>query len=101
MHYFSMQRWETTGGSLANLHLTTGDIPRPSSPGDVLIEVEYVGLNFADICACLGLYSATPEGVFTPGLEFSGIVAELYDEESNPEENRAFNKVGLFVLSNR
>ncbi len=36
-----------------------------------------VGLNFADIFAVLGLYSATPKGSFTPGLEYSGVVAEV------------------------
>jgi len=36
-----------------------------------------IGLNFADIFACLGLYSATPQGDFVPGLEFSGIVVDV------------------------
>jgi alcohol dehydrogenase len=36
--------------------------------------VQAVGLNFADIFAVLGMYSATPQGAFIPGLEFSGIV---------------------------
>lgn len=41
---------------------------------DVLVEVKAIGLNFADIFAMLGIYSATPKGAFVPGLEFSGIV---------------------------
>ncbi len=44
------------------------------NPGKVRIQIKAVGLNFADIFACLGLYSATPRGSFSPGLEFSGIV---------------------------
>ncbi|MFV8784031.1 zinc-binding dehydrogenase [Microbulbifer sp. SA54] len=43
----------------------------------IRIEVKSVGLNFADIFALTGLYSATPEGSFVPGLEFSGVVVEL------------------------
>ena len=33
-----------------------------------------IGLNFADVFSCLGLYSATPRGSFIPGLEFAGVV---------------------------
>lgn len=39
--------------------------------------MQATGLNFADIFACLGLYSATPRGAFTPGLEFAGTVEEV------------------------
>ncbi len=45
--------------------------------GRVRIAVRAVGLNFADIAACLGLYSATPRGAFVPGLEFAGTVEEV------------------------
>lgn len=41
------------------------------------VAVTAVGLNFADVFACLGLYSATPAGPFVPGLEFAGIVEEV------------------------
>ena len=41
------------------------------------MRVEAVGLNFADIFACLGLYSAPPKGPFVPGLEFAGVVEAL------------------------
>lgn len=47
----------------------------PPGPGDVRVAVHAIGLNFADIFACLGLYSATPKGSFIPGLEFSGVIA--------------------------
>ncbi|MDX1803348.1 MAG: zinc-binding dehydrogenase [Alcanivorax sp.] len=40
----------------------------------VRVRVEAVGLNFADIFALTGLYSATPRGAFTPGLEFAGTI---------------------------
>jgi synaptic vesicle membrane protein VAT-1 len=46
-------------------------------PGEVRVRVHAVGLNFADVFACLGLYSATPRGPFVPGLELSGVVEAL------------------------
>jgi alcohol dehydrogenase len=48
----------------------------PPGPGQTRVRVEAIGLNFADIFACLGLYSATPRGSFIPGLEFAGVVEE-------------------------
>lgn len=62
-------------GSLRNLKLTKSDIPKPER-GKVLVAVKSVGLNYADIFAIMGLYSATPKGAFIPGLEFSGEVME-------------------------
>jgi alcohol dehydrogenase len=44
---------------------------------EVEVDVKAVGLNFADIFALAGLYSATPEGSFIPGLEYSGIVTKV------------------------
>ena len=43
----------------------------------VRVRVRAAGLNFADIFALTGLYSATPKGAFTPGLEVSGEVLEI------------------------
>jgi NADPH:quinone reductase-like Zn-dependent oxidoreductase len=58
-------------GSINDLTLQTealGDL----QPGEVTVNVKAIGLNFADIFAMQGLYSATPKGSFIPGLEFSG-----------------------------
>ena len=65
-------------GSLARLRLLEEDLPAPA-PGEVQIDVAAVGLNFADIFACLGLYSATPAGSFVPGLEAAGTVRRVGD----------------------
>lgn len=46
-------------------------------PHKIRVEVKSVGLNFADIFALTGLYSATPDGSFIPGLEFAGVVSAL------------------------
>jgi len=70
------QYWHTPkAGNIAQLALHSA---RVGTPGDdkVRVAVHAVGLNFADIFALTGLYSATPQGAFTPGLEFSGVVLE-------------------------
>lgn len=63
-------------GSLARLHRRAETLPDPG-PGEARVAVSAIGLNFADIFACQGLYSATPTGAFVPGLEFAGIVDAL------------------------
>lgn len=62
-------------GSLRNLSFRESEIPTLQK-GKVLIKVKSVGLNYADIFAIMGLYSATPQGAFIPGLEFCGEVVE-------------------------
>lgn len=58
-------------GSIKSLKLQTEDLGQPNAD-EVCVRVKSVGLNFADVFAMQGLYSATPEGSFIPGLEFSG-----------------------------
>lgn len=60
-------------GSLSRLHLTDEHLAEPAE-GEVRVAVQALGLNYADIFAIMGLYSATPKEPFVPGLEFSGIV---------------------------
>ena len=60
-------------GSLDRLTRRTEELQEPA-PGEVRVSIKAIGLNFADVFACLGLYSATPKGSFIPGLEFAGIV---------------------------
>ncbi len=68
------QVWKTPkAGAIKRLALIE-EILNPLNEGEVRIKVKAVGLNFADIFALTGLYSATPSGAFIPGLEFSGIV---------------------------
>jgi len=62
-------------GSINNLKLTDENLPEPSE-NEVTVEVKTIGLNFADLFAIQGLYSATPKGSFIPGLEYSGIVVK-------------------------
>lgn len=63
-------------GSLRRLALRAEPLP-PPAPGEVRLRVEAIGLNFADVFACQGLYSATPAGSFVPGLECAGVVEAL------------------------
>ena len=66
-------------GSIKNLKLQTEDLPKPKAD-EVCVKVKAVGLNFADIFAMQGLYSATPEGPFIPGLEYSGEIRAVGEE---------------------
>jgi alcohol dehydrogenase len=72
----SRQVWRIRkAGSLDRLRHERDELPAPG-PGQVRVAVGAIGLNFADVFACLGLYSATPAGPFVPGLEFAGVVEE-------------------------
>ncbi|UII30710.1 zinc-binding dehydrogenase [Fulvivirga ulvae] len=63
-------------GSIKSLKLRTEELPEPKAD-EVCVNVKAVGLNFADIFAIQGLYSATPEGSFIPGLEYSGEIIAI------------------------
>ncbi len=72
-----IQSWKMVpkAGSMNRLKLVDETLPDPCNE-EVQIEVSAIGLNFADIFAIYGLYSATPEGSFVPGLEYSGVVVK-------------------------
>lgn len=63
-------------GSLTKLKFVNESLGKPNKD-EVCIEVKAIGLNYADIFAIMGLYSATPKEPFVPGLEFAGLVAEV------------------------
>jgi NADPH:quinone reductase-like Zn-dependent oxidoreductase len=70
-------------GSLDRLTRQHETLPEPGS-NEARVLVRAIGLNFADLFACLGLYSATPGGSFIPGLECAGVVDTLGLVESRP-----------------
>jgi NADPH:quinone reductase-like Zn-dependent oxidoreductase len=74
-------------GSLDRLTRRSEELEDPA-PGQARIAVKAIGLNFADIFACLGLYSATPKGSFIPGLEFAGVVEAIGPAASEADEAR-------------
>lgn len=70
-----MQRtsYRLVAGNIKNLRMQSSELPQPG-PGELTVAVKAIGLNFADITVIWGLYSATPKGEFTPGLEYAGEV---------------------------
>ena len=66
-------------GSINKLTLQKEELS-PPGPAEVCVKVIAIGLNFADIFAMQGLYSATPAGAFIPGLEFSGEIIAVGDK---------------------
>ncbi len=60
-------------GSIRNLILVEEELAELKA-NEICVEVKSIGLNFADLFAIWGLYSATPKESFIPGLEYSGIV---------------------------
>ena len=84
MANLTRERWSVTRtGSLDDLRLERDTLPPPGR-GEVRVAVRAVGLNLADVFACLGLYSATPPTPFTPGLEVAGVV-EAVGSERTPD----------------
>jgi NADPH:quinone reductase-like Zn-dependent oxidoreductase len=73
-----MQRhvYRIKAGNIKNLKITQEELPAPG-PGEVTVAVKTIGLNFADVFAIWGLYSATPKGEFIPGLEYAGEIAAV------------------------
>ena len=67
------RKYVLKAGSLANMKLVDFEVAQPE-PHEVVVGVKAIGLNFADVFAIWGLYSATPEGEFTPGLEYAGVI---------------------------
>lgn len=58
--------------------LTLVDLPDPvPGPGEVLVRVRAVGLNFFDTLIIRDLYQVKPQLPFSPGAEFSGEVEAL------------------------
>ena len=68
----------THKGDLSNLTLRASSAwsSEPCARDAVRVRVKAIGLNFADVFTCLGLYNAAPDGAFVPGLECSGVVVE-------------------------
>jgi alcohol dehydrogenase len=79
-----MQRkaYKLTAGSIKNLKEKIEDLATPQD-NEVMVEVHAIGLNFADVFAIWGLYSATPKGEFVPGLEYSGKILAVGKNVTN------------------
>ncbi len=54
------------------------EVPDPQpKPGEVVIRVKAVGVNFADLLQRMGIYPGTPRPPFVPGFEVSGVVEKI------------------------
>lgn len=71
--------YQLKAGTIQDLKLKKERLKDPN-PDQVQVAIKAIGLNFADIFAIWGLYSATPEGVFIPGLEYAGIITKVGGE---------------------
>ena len=72
--------WRTpSAGAISRLTLEREPLPAPADH-EVQVAVKSIGLNFADIFALTGLYSATPKGSFIPGLEYAGEVIAVGEQ---------------------
>ena len=71
-------------GGYGRLRIEEHPDPSPG-PGEVLVDVESIGVNFADCVVRMGLYASAKEYVgwpITPGFEFAGTVREVGVESS-------------------
>ncbi len=58
-------------------------VPAPG-PGEVRLQIEACGLNFADLLMEQGKYQDTPEAPFTLGMEVAGVVDALGPDTDGP-----------------
>jgi NADPH2:quinone reductase len=58
--------------------LTVAELPDPeASPGEAVVRIESVALNFFDLLIIAGKYQYKPAYPFSPGAEFAGVVESL------------------------
>lgn len=64
-------------GAANLLKVETKDFDDSLKDDEVIIDVKYSGINFADIVMRLGQYKDAPPKPFTPGYEVSGVISEI------------------------
>lgn len=76
----SVDAWQVTrfGEPMEVLERCTATIDS-IPPGDVLVAVEAIGLNFLDVSVCRGEYSSDPRPPVVPGAEVAGRVIAVGD----------------------
>ncbi|KAL0036568.1 hypothetical protein WJX79_000784 [Trebouxia sp. C0005] len=60
-------------------------VPSPGA-GQATVAVQAIGINFADVFTCLGLYQAAPKENVIPGLEFAGVITDLGPNSDSSQE---------------
>jgi synaptic vesicle membrane protein VAT-1 len=60
--------------------LEAREAPDPQlKPGEVLVRVKTIGVNFADLLQRMGIYPGIPKPPFVPGTEAAGVVEKIAD----------------------
>jgi NADPH:quinone reductase-like Zn-dependent oxidoreductase len=82
VNYMMQQVIITRHGGPEVLHIREAAEPQLKS-GDVLIDVQFSGINFADLLMRMGLYPSAPKPPFTPGYEVSGVITKVGSTEND------------------
>lgn len=77
-------RLKELGDPAEQLEMVEEEAPTPE-PGEVLVDVEAVGLAFPDVLQCRGQYQVKSGPGFTPGGELAGRVVALGDDVDSIE----------------
>jgi NADPH2:quinone reductase len=74
----SMRAWRVATLAEPRDALRLDTVERPQAgPGEVLVRIAAVSVNFADVLLARGQYQVRPELPFVPGVEASGVIAAL------------------------
>lgn len=91
-----MRAWQLSRyGGPEVLRLCTLPDPHPA-PGEVVIRVRAIGLNFADCMARQGVYPNVPKPPFVPGMEVAGEVVAVGDGVADPRPGARVVAVPIF-----
>jgi len=63
-------------GPPTNLEIRQEPDPQPK-PGEVLVRVRAIGVNFGDLMQRMGIYPGGPKPPFVPGMELAGMVERV------------------------
>jgi synaptic vesicle membrane protein VAT-1 len=75
------------------------ELPDPQlKPGEALIRVKAIGVNFADLLQRMGIYPGTPKPPFVPGLEIAGVIEKIADSGGKQAEGEPL-RVGEAVAA--
>jgi NADPH:quinone reductase-like Zn-dependent oxidoreductase len=83
------------------LELRQAPDPQPK-PGEVLIRVKTIGVNFTDLLQRMGLYPDAPKPPFVPGIEVAGVVEKTAEGGRSTESQplRPGDAVAALIRSN-
>ncbi|WP_435364606.1 quinone oxidoreductase family protein [Haloarchaeobius sp. DYHT-AS-18] len=84
----------TEYGDTESMQVVEEDVPEPG-PGQVRIEVEAAGINFADVMQRRGHYPGGPEAPFRPGLEAAGTIEAVGEGVAYEGGERVVGLVGV------